>query len=142
MTNLKVKAHWGRIPAYQYWALSIADTSTKLSRAFITHIENKNASTIFPIIKYVIRAGSIIYTDEAKVYKQTSKDSNYQHLSVIYKYEFVNYETGTHKQHVESLNNRLKKVLKDMYSCLRERENFIVKSLKRNNEKASCRKEH
>jgi len=117
----------------------MADTRTKPSRALITHIENKNASTIIIIIKNIIRAGSILHTNEAKVYKKLSKDSNYQHFSVIHEYEFVNYETGTHTQHVESSNNRLKKVLKDMHGCLKDYgENFIVEFLWRNNEKASC----
>ena len=92
MLNHKVKAHRKRTPGYQYWALAIVDTSRKPSRPFITHIENKSAETIIQIIKDVIRPGSIILTDEAKVYKQLGKDSTYQHQSVIHKYEFVNYD--------------------------------------------------
>ena len=69
--------------------LLIAGTSTKPSRAIITHIKNKNDSTIIPIIKNVIKVGSIIHTDEAKVYKQLGKDSNYQHFTVIRKYEHI-----------------------------------------------------
>ena len=126
MLNHKVKAHRGRTPGYQYWA-------------FITHIENKFTETIIPIIKNVIRPESIIHTDEVKVYKQLGKDATYQHQSVIHKYEFVNYETGTHTRHIESLNNRLKKVLKEMHGCqMDKRENFILKFVWRNNEKEPC----
>ena len=107
--------------------------------SFESNLQFTRAATIIPIINNVIRPGSIIHTDEAKVYKQLGTDSKYQHLSVIHKYEFVNYETGTHTQHVESLNNRLKKVLKEMHGCLKqERENFMVEFLWRNNDKKSC----
>ena len=87
----------------------------------------------------MIRLGSIIHTDETKVYKKLVTDSSYHHSSVIHKYEFVNYETGTHTQHVESLNNRLTKVLKEMHGCREDgRDNFILEFLWRNNEKTSC----
>ena len=73
MLNHKVKGHRGRVPREQYWAICMADTTFTPARAYITHIENKTTSVILPIIKKVIRPGSVIHTDEARVYNKLGK---------------------------------------------------------------------
>jgi len=75
-------------------------------------IKDRTKSTIIPIINQVVRAGSIIHTDEAKVY--ITLKENYEHSSVCHKYNFVDPESGVHTQHVESYNNKIKAKIKSM----------------------------
>ena len=36
----------------------------------------------------------------------------YEHRKVVHKYNFINPESGTHTQHVESFNNKIKYAIK------------------------------
>lgn len=120
MLNHKVKAHRGRAPKEQLWALGIVDCSYKPARGFMCRIENKSCSIILPLIEKHVCRGSIIYTDEAKVYQSLKKNVNYEHKSIIHKYNFVNYENNVHTQNIESYNNKVKLRIKKMKGVKKE----------------------
>lgn len=48
MINHKVKAHRGRVPKQQCWALTMVDTSFTPSKGIIMRISDKSAATIIP----------------------------------------------------------------------------------------------
>lgn len=104
--NFKVKSHRGRSPINKTDALCIVEFDTRISRAFACVISDKKASTILPIINQNVELGSIIHTDEHKSYFRLNY-LGYVHDTVCHKYEFVNRETGTNTQAVESFNNEL-----------------------------------
>lgn len=130
MLNHKIKAHRGRGPKHQCWALCIVDCSFKPSKGFATIIKDKSKDTILPIINEVVRTGSIIHTDEAKVYNCLKSNNNYIHKSVVHKYKFVDYDENVHTQNVESYNNKLKLRIKAMKGIKSHcRENFLYEFL-------------
>ena len=77
MLNFKSKSHRGRSPANKTDALCIIEFSNSIERVFATCIENKSANTILPIICEQVRSGSLIHTDDAKVYKGLTKKGLY-----------------------------------------------------------------
>lgn len=127
MLNHKVKAHRGRAPREQVWALGIVDCSYKPAKGFMCLIENKSAEVIMPIIKKHVREGSIIYTDEAKVYMKLGECPGFKHKSIIHKYKFVDYEAKVHTQNIESFNNKVKLRIKMMKGIKNnQRKNFLL----------------
>lgn len=124
--NHNVKAHRGRTPKIPTWVLTIVDTSFTPSKGYAEIISDKRSSTILPIIERVVRPGSHIYTDEGRSYFPLGMNSDYNHQSVVHKYNFVNPETGVHTQHVESFNNKMKRKIKDRLGIdADKREEFI-----------------
>ena len=122
--NHNVKSHRGRGPIRPAWCLCIVDTSTKPATGFATMIPDRTAGTILPIIELVVRQGSIIHTDEAKVYKALQE--KYEHSTVCHKYNFVDPVTGVHTQHVESWNNKIKYSIKNARGVDEDkREDFL-----------------
>jgi len=111
--NHNVKAHRGRTSIRPTWILTMVDTSTTPALGYAEIIPNKEAGTIIPIIERVVRSGSKIHSDEAKVYKVLQRSENYEHSWVTHKYHFVDPNTGTHTQNVESFNNKIKRKSKD-----------------------------
>lgn len=90
-------------------------------------IENKSASTILPIISKHVRAGSKIFTDEAKVYQALKKNKEYEHNSIVHKYQFVDYEENVHTQNIESFNNKIKLRIKKMKGVNKDsRKDFLL----------------
>ena len=77
--NHNVKAHRGRAPKNPTWVFTMVDTSTILTKGYAEIIKNKEAETIIPIIERVLRSGSKIHPDEAKVYKILVRHLNYEH---------------------------------------------------------------
>lgn len=127
MLNHKVKAHRGRGPKGQSWALGIVDCCFKPAKGLFLEISNKNSATILPLISKYVRPGSIIHTDEAKVYEALGKDKNYEHFSIVHKYKFVDYDKNVHTQHIESYNNKLKLRIKKMKGVKKnDRNSFLL----------------
>ena len=112
MVNYKAKSHRGRSPREQIWALVIVDVSRTPSKCFVKIVENRTASTLLPIISSVVRSGSIISTDEFLAYSRLAQMNDYEHKTVCHKYHFIDPQTNTHTQHVESCNNSLKYAIK------------------------------
>ncbi|KCZ77043.1 hypothetical protein H311_01951 [Anncaliia algerae PRA109] len=83
-------------------AFVMVEFEDKIKRIFAVVIPNKRAETILSIIYKIDIYGSIIWTYEHKSYSQlTSK--RFLHSTVCHKYNFVEKETRTHTQAVESL---------------------------------------
>lgn len=112
MLNYKVKSHRGRGPRTQVWALGIVDTSYNSSRVYYEIIPNRNKITICNVINRIVRPGSIISTDEFASYRSLGDSGEYEHRTICHKYNFVCPTTGIHTQHIESNNNKLKRVIK------------------------------
>ena len=111
--NHNVRSHLGRGPIRAARCLCIVDTFTQPAKGFATMIPDRRAETIIPIIESVVRPGSIIHTDEEKAYHALKESlQNYEHLTVCYKYNFVDLVTGIHILHVESWNNKIKTQIK------------------------------
>ena len=127
MVSHTVKAHRGRSPRVQVWLLNIVDTSYTPSRGVSFLIPDKSISTMIPIIKTVVKFGSIIHTDQHATYNDIKKDPRYSHDSVCHKYHFVQPITLVHTQNVESYNNKIKKGIKMMNSLTEKgRELYLV----------------
>ncbi|KCZ80089.1 hypothetical protein H312_02514, partial [Anncaliia algerae PRA339] len=105
------KSHRGRSPHNKTDALVMTEFTDRIKRVFAVVIPDKRAETILPIICNNIINGSVIWTDEHKSYSPlTSK--GFLHSTVCHKYNFVDKETGTHTQVVESFNNCIKIAIK------------------------------
>jgi len=78
--NHNVKAHRGHAPKNPTLVLTMVGTSTILAKGYAEIIKNKEAETNIPIIERVVRSGSKIHSDEAKVYKILGRHLNYEHL--------------------------------------------------------------
>ena len=139
MLNHKVKAHRGRVPRAKCWALCIVDFTYKSNKGFITIIENKSKEVVLPIINKVVRPGSIIHTDKAKVYNSLKNNPEFTHKSIVHKYNFVDYKENVHTQNVESYNNKVKMRIKVMKGIKSEcRENFINEFMRLDNNSGIC----
>ncbi|KCZ77747.1 hypothetical protein H311_01236 [Anncaliia algerae PRA109] len=68
----------------------------------------KEQNTLIPIICRQIASGYIIWTDEYQSY-QNLRLFNFSLDTVCQKYEFINKNTGTNTQAIESFPNELKK---------------------------------
>jgi transposase-like protein len=112
MINHKVKSHRGRGPRAKIWALSIVDTSTIPSTGYVEIVENRTKEILLPKIIEVVREGSIIHTDEWASYR--SLNENFEHYTVVHKYNFVSPVSGVHTQFVESFNNKIMLKIKEM----------------------------
>ena len=139
MLNHKVKAHRGRSPKEQTWALGMVDCIYKPAKNIMMLIHNKSGETILPLIKKHIRKGSLIHTDEAKVYAKLGKDPEYIHKSIIHKYKFVDYIDEVHTQNIESYNNKIKPRIKEMKGIIGEsRERILAEFLWLDNNFNGC----
>lgn len=111
MLNYKCKSHRGRSPKNRTDALCIVEYDNKIIRGFAQVIANKESATLIPIICRNVVSGTKIWTDEHKSYNKLS-DVGFFHDSVCHKYFFVNKDSGTNTQAVESFNNALKLEIK------------------------------
>lgn len=139
MINHKVKAHRGRGPKEQCWVLCIVDCSYSPAKGYACIIKDKSRSTVLPIIKRVVRPGSIIHTDEAKIYNCLGKSENYEHKAIVHKYNFVDYVNNVHTQHVESYNNKMKLRIKALKGVKdKAREEFLNEFMWLDNYSEGC----
>lgn len=123
--NYNVKNHRGRSIA-PCWCFCIVDTSFSPALGYAQIVTDRSSDTLLPIINNVVKAGSIIHSDEWKAYIGLNNSDMYRHNTVCHKYRFVGPQTGVHTQHVESYNNRLKYKIKQMKGLsLVQREDFL-----------------
>ena len=128
--NFNVKSHRDAAPARPCWAVCIVDTTHSQAVGYIEIVEKRDSSTLLPIILRIVRAGSIITTDEWKAYIKISKNGLCEHKRIAHKYHFVDPQTGNHTQNVESYNNKIKykiKMAKSVPEYFRQR--FITEFL-------------
>lgn len=130
MVSFKAKSHRGRSAGEQIWALVIVDTSYKPSKGFCCVVENRKAETLLPIIRSVVRPGSIIHTDQWAAYNELGRNNDYTHHTVCHKLNFVEPITGVHTQHVESFNNKIKRSIKERCGIVRgKHDDFFLEFL-------------
>ena len=110
--NFNVKAHRGEAPKEPVWAITIVDTSSKPAIGYAAIVQKRDSETLLSHIEKIVLPGSIISTDEWSAYNSLS-NNGYTHQTVCHKYHFVEPSTGVHTQHVESLNNKIKKAIKE-----------------------------
>ncbi|KAG0440025.1 hypothetical protein DMUE_2041, partial [Dictyocoela muelleri] len=110
--NFNVRSHRGRSPTSAIWAITIVDTPTIPALGYAEIVESHSADILIPIIDRVVRPGSYISTDEWAAYGKIESLNGYIHSTVCHKYHFVDPNTHTHTQHVESLNNKIKYEIK------------------------------
>ena len=83
-------------------------------------VERRDAATLLPIIKKVVREGSVIHSDEWKAYCKIAESENYNHNTVNHTLHFVDPNTGVHTQNIESYWNKHKQRIKRMCGCHRD----------------------
>lgn len=105
--NFNVKAHRGHAPRSPIWVFGIVDTSFSPARGYMQIVERRDKETLIGIIQAHVRPYTVVNSDEWAAYASLS-NHHYVHNTVCHKYNFVNPETGTHTQHVESYWNRQK----------------------------------
>ena len=101
------------------------DEEGRTIRAYAKVIPDIKSDTIIPFILENVKVGSVVMTDESRSYLKLSK-YGYIHRTVCHKKEFVNHESNTHTQNVESFNNCIKWAIKYEKSVLtRFRQKFL-----------------
>ena len=89
-------------------------------------VENLSAEVLLSIINQIVIPRSIVVTDEWKSYSSLNESNTYQHQTSCQKYCFVDRNTVTRTQNVESYNNKLKLAIKKMKGLtLKQRKVFI-----------------
>ncbi|KCZ77588.1 hypothetical protein H311_01400 [Anncaliia algerae PRA109] len=98
---------------------------TYILRKMYLYFSSTSAMARYSRGSLTIINGSVICTDEHKSYSQlTSK--GFLHLTVCHKYNFVDKETGTHTQAVESFNNCIKIAIKKRKGVVvQSRQDFL-----------------
>lgn len=126
MLNYKVKSHRGRAPSNRSDALVIVEYVNSVTRVFACVIQDKKASTVLPVILRQVVPGSLVYTDESKIYKDLLKEG-FRHGTVCHKYNFVDPNTGVNTQAVESINNLIKREIKYKMGVITEKRDLFLK---------------
>ena len=81
-------------------------------------VARRDAATLLPIIRRFVRPGSIVWSDEWRVYTQVATLPNVaSHGTVNHSVTFIDPTTGTHTQNVESYWNCVKIKLKRTREC-------------------------
>ena len=82
-------------------------------------VQQRDASTLLPIINDHVAPGTVVHTDEWAAYRRVGSLPNASsHSTVNHSITFVDPTTGTHTQTVESYWNRCKAKLKRMKGCV------------------------
>lgn len=103
----KRKHNKGRVVPEQ-WILGILDTTTNIG--IVRYVQRRDANTLLPIIRDVVKQGSEIWTDEWRAYNRLS-NLGFVHHTVCHKREFKAAD-GTCTNAVEGLWSVLKKHLR------------------------------
>ena len=99
----KPKHHEGCSDAL-LWVFGMVDTSNSPAIGYMEIVENRSADVLLPIIKKVIRPGSIIHSDQWKSYRNL-QEKGYNHRTVNHSLHFVKLINGAHTQAIESYLN-------------------------------------
>lgn len=83
---------------------------------FLSLVDKRDTARLYPIIKQLIAPGTTIMPDGWKSYALLKDDPDYQHFTVMHKYNFGDPETGAHTRKIERVWNAVKQA----YSEVRE----------------------
>ncbi|GFO50056.1 hypothetical protein PoB_007656100 [Plakobranchus ocellatus] len=110
----KRKNNVGRV-LEQRWVFGGVCPAT--GQGFLTHIPDKTAATLLPLIIRHVEPGSIIHTDGLPSYNNIDTlpvNPPFQHLVVVHKQNFVDPVTGACTNHVENYWKNCKRRFKFM----------------------------
>ncbi|KAI6198966.1 hypothetical protein M3Y96_00576600 [Aphelenchoides besseyi] len=95
------KYNRGRLQKENVWLFGGVDTVDRTF--FLKRVDCRSADTLLPIIQKHVKAGSTIMSDQWRAYGGICRlPEGYTHLKVNHSVHFVNPETGTHTQQIES----------------------------------------
>ena len=80
---------------------------------FLVEVDRRDATTLLPLIQQHIRPGSVVYSDEWSAYNQLGTVTGCNHQTVNHSVHFVDLNTGTHTQGVESMWSCCKRMLSE-----------------------------
>ena len=124
----KRKYNVGNRVSKQTWVFGICDSSTTPAVGFMKVVPDRRAQTLIPIIKEIIRPGTIIWDGEWSAYRNLWK--NYVHETVNHKINFVNPKTDAHTQNIESYWNKVKLKIKKRKGTFKGKiDEFITEHL-------------
>ena len=98
----KARYNRGRRASKEQWVFGIADTSHKPAITYIEIVQKRDADTLITIIERIARPGSIIHSDQWRVYHSIHQRLQLDHGTVNHSLNFVDPETGVHTQAIES----------------------------------------
>ena len=97
----------------------LVDTSHTPGVGYMEIVQQRNATTLLPIINTHVAPSTVIHSDEWAAYRRVASLPNVSsHSTVNHSVTFVDPTTGTHTQTVESYWNRCKTKLKRMKGCV------------------------
>ena len=110
----KPKYHRGTGPQTEKWVFGIVDTSYQPALGYMELVDQRDASTLLPIIMAHVLPGTTIHSDEWRAYSSLASHG-FTHSTVNHSLNFVDPISGTHTQHVESYWSRAKRKLRRMH---------------------------
>ena len=94
------------------------DTSHTPALGYREIVQQRDATTLLPIIQAHTAPGTIIHSDEWRAYSRVASLANIaSHSTVNHSLHFVDPGTGTHTQNIESYWAQAKRKLKNMKGC-------------------------
>ena len=94
------------------------DTGHSPALGYMQVVQQRNATTLLPIIDSHVAPGTIIHSDDWAAYRRVASLPNVSTHSVVnHSITFVDCSTGTHTQNIESYWSRVKRKLKHMKGC-------------------------
>ena len=93
----------------------MADYSSKPAIGYMETVPDRTAATLLPIIQGHLEPGTNIHSDEWRAYRRVQQiPAVASHSTVNHSVNFVDPQTGTHTQNIESYWARVKYKFKQM----------------------------
>lgn len=127
MFRHKPKNHRGRATDEEIWVFGLVDTSFTPSKGYMCIVPDRSQNTLLPIIQQVCLPGTIIWSDEWRGYYNITRNLNFVHATVNHRRNFVDRETGTNTQAIESYWAKQKKRIKEKKGIKKEKLELYLK---------------
>jgi hypothetical protein len=120
----RVKFHKGKdLKRVQVWVFGLVERSEEnLSKCYMLLVPDREALTLLDIIYHMCHPGNpgtIIYSDCWSSYNKISSLKNFGHQTVNHSLHFIDPDTGTCTNKIESLWRSCKQRFKEMNGCTR-----------------------